>query len=91
MYNNELDKEIQNAEQKGKELLEKFEKNFIRHRYPFEAYEKMTETDFFEYGKLWVELEAPEKVDPSPFSPWHPAQLERYIFFPDSIEGRSSG
>lgn len=53
--------EVSLTQEKMIELLEKYEKNFIGHRYPFEKYEKMTEKDFIEYGDLWVELGALEE------------------------------
>lgn len=42
------------------ELLEEYENNFIRLRYPFEAYKNMSETDYVEYGYFWEGLGAPE-------------------------------
>lgn len=40
-------------------LLNVYKNNFVRLRYPFEAYEQMTESEYIEYGNLWVELGAP--------------------------------
>lgn len=40
-------------------LLRLYRSNFVRLRYPFEAYEQMTESEYLEYGNLWVELGAP--------------------------------
>ena len=40
-------------------LLVLFRNNFVRLRYPFEAYKNMNESEYLEYGKLWVELGAP--------------------------------
>jgi hypothetical protein len=36
-----------------------YKNNFVRLRYPFEAYKKMNESEYIEYGKLWVKLGAP--------------------------------
>ena len=40
-------------------LLVLYRNNFVRLRYPFEAYKKMNESEYLEYGNLWVELGAP--------------------------------
>ncbi len=44
---------------KLQKLLNLYRNNFVRLRYPFEAYKKMTESEYLEYGNLWVELGAP--------------------------------
>lgn len=44
---------------KLQKLLNLYRSNFVRLRYPFEAYNKMTESEYLEYGNLWVELGAP--------------------------------
>jgi hypothetical protein len=40
-------------------LLVLYRNNFIKLRYPFEAYKNMNESEYIEYGNLWVELGAP--------------------------------
>jgi hypothetical protein len=40
-------------------LLMLYSNNFIKMRYPFECYKNMDESEYINYGKLWVELGAP--------------------------------
>ena len=40
-------------------LLVLYKNNFVKLRYPFEAYKNMNEGEYIEYGNLWVELGAP--------------------------------
>ena len=54
------------------ELLVLYKNNFVRLRYPFEAYNKMNESEYIEYGKLWVELGAP--IEEAEFQ-YHPEEL----------------
>ncbi|PRE24371.1 hypothetical protein C6P92_08660 [Burkholderia multivorans] len=42
-------------------LLETWGKNFIRLRYPYEAYEDLTEAQYAEIGEDWIALGAPEE------------------------------
>jgi hypothetical protein len=53
-------------------LLVLYKNNFVRLRYPFEAYKKMNESEYLDYGKLWVELGAP--VEEAEFQ-YYPEQL----------------
>lgn len=53
-------------------LLALYRNNFVRLRYPFEAYMKMNESEYLEYGKLWVELGAP--VEEAEFQ-YYPEEL----------------
>lgn len=64
--------EVTLTKEKIQELFEEFKANFIKLRYPFEAYKKMTETELSEYGNLWVELDAPEEE--AEFQ-YHPKEL----------------
>lgn len=40
-------------------LLILYKNNFIKVRYPFEAYKSMNEGEYIEYGDLWINLGAP--------------------------------
>ena len=53
-------------------LLKLYSNNFVRLRYPFEVYEKMDESEYFEHGKKWVELGAP--VEDADFK-YYPEEL----------------
>jgi hypothetical protein len=53
-------------------LLVLYKNNFIKLRYPFEAYKNMNEGEYIEYGNLWVELGAP--VDEAEFQ-YYPEEL----------------
>lgn len=54
------------------ELLVLYSNNFVRLRYPFESYKKMNESEYLDYGKLWVELGAP--VEEAEFQ-YYPEEL----------------
>ncbi len=41
-------------------LLKWYEYNFIRLRYPFQSYRDMSETEYKEYGDLYIELGCPD-------------------------------
>jgi hypothetical protein len=54
------------------ELLMLYRNNFVRLRYPFEAYKKMNESEYLDYGNLWVELGTP--VEEAEFK-YYPKEL----------------
>ena len=57
-------------------LLVLYRNNFVRLRYPYEAYKKMNESEYVEYGKLWVELGAP--VEEAEFQ-YYPEELHGLV------------
>jgi hypothetical protein len=61
-----------------------YQNNFIKLRYPFEAYINMNEGEYIEYGNLWVEVGAP--VDEAEFQ-YFPEELYGIIkALPEEVE-----
>jgi len=52
--------QIFNINERVQKLLETFEYNFIRLRYPYQSYENMNESEYKEYSILYAELGFPE-------------------------------
>ena len=57
-------------------LLVLYKNNFVKLRYPFEAYSNMNEGEYIEYGNLWVELGAP-------------AEEAEFQYYPEELYGLS--
>lgn len=55
-------------------LLILYKNNFVKLRYPFEAYKNMNEDEYIEYGNLWVELGAP-------------VEEAEFQYFPEELHG----
>ncbi|MBP1673861.1 MAG: hypothetical protein H6Q25_1676 [Bacteroidetes bacterium] len=64
--------EIKLTNNQLQKLLVLYKKNFVRLRYPFEAYQNMNECEYREYGELWIAMGAP--VDEAEFQ-YHPKEL----------------